>query len=81
MKKHPAERTEFANRLRKVRRDLDLTQQEFAEMTGIPRPTLVHWEAGNRPPNAVARAFLTLFEQDPDININILYSIILAGKE
>lgn len=41
-------------RLKKLRRDLDLTQQEFAERIGIKRNTLANYEAGrNEPIDAV----------------------------
>lgn len=42
------------NRIRKLRRELDLTQQEFADKIGIKRNTIANYETGrNEPIDAV----------------------------
>lgn len=41
-------------RLRKLRKTLDLTQQEFAEKLGVKRNTVAQWEIGrNEPSDAI----------------------------
>lgn len=37
-------------RIRKIRRDLDLTQQEFADRIGIKRNTIANYETGRNEP-------------------------------
>lgn len=42
------------DRIRKIRRNLDLTQQEFADKLGIKRNTIANYESGrNEPIDAV----------------------------
>jgi transcriptional regulator with XRE-family HTH domain len=55
------ERTRLAENLRRRREQQDLTQQELAERSGVPRPTLAHLESGQGNPtlsvlSRVARA-------------------------
>lgn len=38
------------DRIRKIRRDLDLTQQEFADRLGIKRGTIANYELGRNEP-------------------------------
>lgn len=38
------------NRIKKIRRELDLTQQEFAERIGIKRNTIANYETGRNAP-------------------------------
>lgn len=38
------------DRIRKIRRDLDLTQQEFADRIGIKRNTIANYETGRNEP-------------------------------
>lgn len=40
----------WADRVRKVRRELGLTQAEFAELTGIHEKTIGAWESGKNVP-------------------------------
>lgn len=40
----------WADRVRKVRRELGLTQAEFAELTGIHDKTIGAWESGKNTP-------------------------------
>lgn len=38
-------------RMRKLRREIDLTQQEFADKLGIPRNNIASYETGKRSPS------------------------------
>ena len=42
--------SEFANRLRQLRRERGLTRQQLAGATGVGRATLGHYEAGTSEP-------------------------------
>lgn len=49
-------------RLKKLRKDLDMTQQEFAERIGIKRNTIATYESGrNEPIDAVISLICTKF--------------------
>ena len=49
-------------RLKKLRKDLDMTQQEFAEKIGIKRNTIATYESGrNEPIDAVISLICTKF--------------------
>lgn len=41
----------YQEHLRTLREELGYTQREMAEMIGVPRSTLAHWEAGHNPPH------------------------------
>lgn len=40
----------LGERIRKVREDLDLSQQQFAVLLGVDRKTIGHWEGGRHVP-------------------------------
>lgn len=42
----------IAGRIKQVRRDSDMTQEQMAETLGVSRSTLANWESGTREPNA-----------------------------
>lgn len=42
--------TGLPQRLRKLREELELSQQDFAERIGVARTTFASWESGNRRP-------------------------------
>lgn len=44
----------FADRVRKVRRELGMTQAQFAELTGFGEKSIAAWETGKNTPNLVA---------------------------
>ncbi len=46
------EKTDLAQRLAELRKNLKLTQGEFAEKISVSKPTLVRYEAGNGYPDA-----------------------------
>ena len=59
------------DRIRKIRRNLDLTQQEFADKLGIKRNTIANYESGrNEPIDAV----VSLICREFNVNENWLTS-------
>jgi len=44
-----------------------LTQAQFAEVLGISRRTLEHWEQGRREPSGAARTLIKIAEKHPEI--------------
>lgn len=48
-----------------TRRQLGLTQEEFAHMIGVSIGTLRNWEQGRRVPDGPARALLKVAAADP----------------
>jgi len=55
-----------AARVRWVRKQTGLSQEEFAERYRIPIGTLRDWEQSRREPDAAALAYLTVIERDPE---------------
>jgi putative transcriptional regulator len=49
-----------------LRRRLALTQEQFAEATGIPVATLRNWEQGRHAIDPAAKALLILIARDPE---------------
>lgn len=56
--------TRIVNTFR-LRKKLAITQEQFAEVYGIPVGTLRDWEQGRKMPDATARAYLKVIERDP----------------
>jgi putative transcriptional regulator len=52
-------------RVRTLRRQLSMTQEQFAESYGIPIGTLRDWEQGRTEPDAPAKAYLKVIAADP----------------
>jgi len=52
--------------VRAIRKQLKMSQQEFAEAYSIPLSTLKGWEQGRRQPDATASAFLSAIARLPD---------------
>lgn len=48
----------FAERLKELREEKNLTFKELAEQTGLSKSALCFWENGKRTPNAEAIVFL-----------------------
>ena len=48
-----------------LRRRLRMSQGAFATLFGIPLATVKDWEQGRRKPDAPARAYLRVIEQNP----------------
>jgi putative transcriptional regulator len=51
--------------VKRLRWELGLTQQAFAERYGIPLGTLRDWEQGRAEPDATARTYLKVIKADP----------------
>ncbi len=51
--------------VRRVRRRLGLTQQEFARRIDVPLDTIRNWEQGKRHPTGAARALLKVLDRVP----------------
>lgn len=49
----------------KIRRELGLSQQQFASMVGVSVATLRNWEQGRREPQGPARALLLVAAMEP----------------
>jgi putative transcriptional regulator len=65
--KKPAARVHVADvpDVRKIREELNMSQQEFASAFRIPLPTIKNWEQGRRQPDAPAAAFLLAIAKCP----------------
>lgn len=59
-------------RVKRVRKKLDLTQTQFAELVHVEVSTIRNWEQGRRQPEGPALALLTALENDPDHVISAL---------
>jgi len=49
-----------------IRRDLKLTQQQFAREFGLELRTVQDWEQGRVMPTGAARTLLRIIEHDPE---------------
>lgn len=58
-----------ADKLREVRRHLDMTQAEFAEHLGVSQRTIVNWETSGVPESKTARVNRTLRRALIDMNV------------
>ena len=58
--------------VKKIRKKLHLSRQEFANRFGFSARTLQHWEQGNRRPQGAARVLLLLLQREPETIENIL---------
>ena len=55
-----------------IRRQLGMTQAEFAATFGISLGTLRHWERGDRTPRGPALVLLNVVEREPDAVLRAL---------
>ena len=55
----------LGKRLREVRTNRGITQEQAAEAIGVPRTAIVHFEAGNRVPSTLQLAKLAEFYKQP----------------
>jgi putative transcriptional regulator len=53
--------------VRAVRDALDLSQQKFADLYGLPVATIQNWESGRRKPELAAKLLLKVIEKSPDL--------------
>jgi putative transcriptional regulator len=51
--------------VKEIRRKLQQSQREFAQMIGVSLATLQNWEQGRRKPEGPARALLRVAMQNP----------------
>lgn len=58
--------------VRIVRKQLGMTQEEFAAALHIPLPTLRNWEQGRTSPDPAARALLTIVAREPEAALRAL---------
>jgi len=56
----------------KIRKNLKLTQKQFAKKYHINIETLRNWEQGKRIPDGTSIAYLTCINKTPDIIDNVL---------
>jgi putative transcriptional regulator len=51
--------------VKRIRSNLDMSQNEFASAFGISVSTLRHWERGDRVPHGPALVLLNIVEKEP----------------
>ncbi|MBO9468056.1 helix-turn-helix domain-containing protein [Tropicibacter sp. R15_0] len=57
----------FPDRVKALRARLNLTQDQFAEMYGLPAATIKNWEQGRRKSvGAAAEVLIKMIENDPE---------------
>lgn len=72
-KAEPARVTEIpAFRVKQLRKNLSLTQQQFARLVHVEVATIRNWEQGRRAPEGPALALLSALENDPE---NVIQAI------
>jgi len=59
---NPARHLPTAQRARRLRKSLDMTQTEFSQWLGVSVNTVRNWEQGKRGPSGPAAALLGLVE-------------------
>ena len=57
-----------------IRRNLHVTQMEFAHMIGVSVGTLRNWEQGRRTPEGPAKALLTVAKAKPEVLLEVLHA-------
>lgn len=55
-----------------VRRNLGLTQEQFAAKFGLPLGTIRDWEQGAHHPDRAAQVLLTVIASEPDVVVRAL---------
>ncbi len=60
--------------IRKVRDNLNVSQDEFALMIGVSVRTLQNWEQGRRKPEGPAKALLRIASRNPRAILDALHS-------
>ena len=63
---------DVARFVRRVRRRLGLTQQEFARRIDVPLDTIRNWEQGKRYPTGAAKALLKILDKAPEAALKAL---------
>ena len=52
--------------VRSIRERLHLSQQQFADLYGLPVATVQNWERGRRRPELTAKLFMKVIEENPE---------------
>jgi len=60
--------------IKQVRRQLQVSQAEFARMIGVSSRTLQNWEQGRRDPEGPAKALLKVAVRNPKAVLEALHS-------
>lgn len=55
-----------------ARRNLEMTQADFATLLGVSRRTLQEWEQGRRQPSGAAKSLIAIAVKRPDVLKEIL---------
>lgn len=63
-----------APEIKAVRKQLNVSQNEFALMIGVSVRTLQNWEQGRRKPEGPAKALLRIASRHPDVVLDALYA-------
>ena len=50
-----------------IRKQVNMSQAEFARAYDISKRALQEWEQGGRQPDSAARAYLTVISREPDV--------------
>jgi putative transcriptional regulator len=64
--------------IKKVRKKLNISQNEFALMIGVSVRTLQNWEQGRRKPEGPAKALLRIASKNPGVVLDALHSKLTA---
>ena len=57
---------DYAERVKRARRKLGMTQDEFAALLGVPRGTLRNWEQNHREPSGAAKVLIEVARLRPE---------------
>ncbi|MSU50516.1 MAG: helix-turn-helix domain-containing protein [Opitutus sp.] len=57
---------DYAQRVKVARRQLGLTQDQFALLLGVPRGTLRNWEQNHREPSGAAKVLIEVARVSPE---------------
>jgi len=58
--------------VRRIRKNIGMTQPQFAAAFGIGLGTLQHWERGDREPKGAALVLLNMLDKEPKTVMRIL---------
>jgi len=59
--------------VKKIRANVNMTQEEFASAFGMSVATLRHWERGDRRPSGTAMVLLNLVSKEPQMVLGVLH--------
>ena len=60
----------------RIRKKINLSQQQFAAYFGVSKRTVQEWEQGRSAPSGAARSFLTVIDREPDAVRRALATLI-----